>query len=591
MRKQRFSPHSRHLLRFVPAVVSVCMAVSGVSVSSSEAWSQAIAFETELPRTLVVIGEEDGAGVATRNFATFLEQADFPLVDPSLPGAAASAELVESALAGDDAAAVQLGRDFGAQVLIVGRVQSTLEPADDDESRITVTSDLDVRAVRLDREVVVATGHGRSRQIEASEDEARTAAVRDAASKVLIGSAFLGRIASDWAAEPWSSASYFGPDPGSVASAALAAARSAGTQPPQLAILSAMVAPHRAAGSSADNGGLSSPASTATDTSSAVHVRVEGIVIGPVEDVEVDGVPAELKPLEPSAAARLGLRRGGHRFFAEVPAPEAGGKVRVIARGPGERSAEALVSPRVNRRWAVVIGVGSYTAPDVADLPSAARDARAVYDFLRSQEGGAFPQNNMLLLTDEQANVRAVREALFVFLQQTGPDDLVVIYFAGHGAPDPSMPSNLYLLPSDADPDALDATALPLWDLKTALRRHVSAEQVVLLADAAHPGSTRGLDNPINGAFLELFNPSRRLTLTAAGEDEVSADDAHDNGHGLFTHYLLAGLRGEADADGDGVVTFLEIAQHVAAEVNAGTSGAQNPQFRGVGNLPLAVVF
>ena len=197
----------------------------------------------------------------------------------------------------------------------------------------------------------------------------------------------------------------------------------------------------------------------------------------------------------------------------------------------------------------------------------------------------------MLFLTDDNATVDAMRQAMFVFLQQADWDDLVVIYFAGHGAPDPNRPDNLYLLPHDADLDALAATAFPMWDVKTALRRQIAAERVIVISDACHSGGTQeGLDNPINGTFADLFTPSRRLTLTAAANNELSFEDARwGGGHGVFTHNLLEGLRGAADANEDGIVTFAEAADYTTRSVSAETDGRQNPSRTGLGDVPLSV--
>jgi len=134
------------------------------------------------------------------------------------------------------------------------------------------------------------------------------------------------------------------------------------------------------------------------------------------------------------------------------------------------------------------------------------------------------------------------------------------VYVASHGAPDPSRPSNLYILTHDTDVDAMAATAFPMWDVKTALRRQIASERVVVIADACRSAGTLVDDaNPVGGAFSGLFDPSRRLTLSAAGAVQVSFEDARwRGGHGVFTHFLLEGLGGAADGDGNGVVGFRE---------------------------------
>lgn len=80
-----------------------------------------------------------------------------------------------------------------------------------------------------------------------------------------------------------------------------------------------------------------------------------------------------------------------------------------------------------------------------------------------------------LVLTNEQATVRNLREALFEFLKHTVREDLVIIFYSDHGMPDPGKASNLYLVAYDSDPEKIAATGFPMWDLDTALRRSGSS--------------------------------------------------------------------------------------------------------------------
>jgi hypothetical protein len=58
----------------------------------------------------------------------------------------------------------------------------------------------------------------------------------------------------------------------------------------------------------------------------------------------------------------------------------------------------------------------------------------------------------------------------------------------------------------------------------------------------------------------------------------------------VFTYHILEGLRGAADADGNGIVTFEELSDYVSRQVAAATGGRQNPQRSGLGDVPLSVV-
>ena len=453
-----------------------------------------------------------------------------------------------------------------------------------------------MRALRLDRGEVVASASRSARAIEATEQAARTLAIRRATQSVIQQTPLLGQLINNWEAEEWQDAMYWRPDPGSVTEVVEeTASASSGGRAPGLAILRADVAPS----TQGQTRGLGVVQRGDRENSSVFNpVRLEGVVVGEARSVEVEGHEATVEPLDPAEAARLGLEgQDARRFWAETTLPLSQDTVRITAQGSGGATARAVAAPRIDERWAVVIGIGEYRSEEIPDLEFATADARAVHDFLTSEAAGPFEEDHVLYLTDQEATGDALRQALFVFLQQADWDDLVVIYYAGHGAPDPNRPDNLYLLPTDADLDALAATAFPMWDVKTALRRQIAAERVVVIADACHSAGTTedatavgGGDNPIAGGFTGLFNPSRRLSITAADTNEFSLEDARWGGHGVFTHFLLEGLQGSGDADGDGIVTFSELYDFVYNNVREATGGRQNPQRAGFGDVPLAVV-
>ncbi len=175
-----------------------------------------IAFDTDLPRILVFIQERDGQ-IAARAMTNFFLDAGFPMVDPALAASAAQRELVRAALAGDEGAATELGRDFGAQVLVLGQADWGARPDPFDQSAITATGEISVRALRLDLGRVIATAEGDGgRVLEATEQRGRARALRRAANQILQESRFLGQLMNNWEDQPWREALYWVPDPGSV---------------------------------------------------------------------------------------------------------------------------------------------------------------------------------------------------------------------------------------------------------------------------------------------------------------------------------------------------------------------------------------
>lgn len=576
--------------------------VAGILAIPGPVRGQEIAFEGELPRTMVFIQEEGRGKVAAREMTSFLLEAGFPVIDPALAIDEASQALVSAAMAGNDGAATQLGRDWGAQVLILGVADYGTRPSPGGGDLITATTEVAVRALRLDFGEVVSDAVADARAIDATDQAARAKAIRQATQEAI--EAFIGPVVNDWAGRSWEEAMYWVPDPGSIQGATTGTSAAdqqvvdgggtaGGSSSPGLAVIRADVLP--ASGSEATRGiGVVRK----NDGPSGVEnlVRLEGVVVGESDDVRVQGQPALIESISADELRRLGLEGAmARRFSREFTLPVSQDTVEIVARGAGGQTFQTIAAPRIDKRWAVVVGVGDYRSDDIPDLEFAPADARAVRDFLESDAAGPFDE--VLYLENEQATGAAMREALFVFLQQADWDDLVVIYYAGHGAPDPGRPDNLYLLPTDAELGSLAATGFPMWDVKTALRRQIAAERVLVIADACHSAGAAdgdvvggGRANPIAGGFQGLFTPSRRLMMTAADTNEFSLEDARWGGHGVFTHFLLDGLRGDGDLDGNGIVTFTELFDHVSTNVRTATSGRQNPQRSGLGDIPLAVV-
>jgi hypothetical protein len=465
-----------------------------------------------------------------------------------------------------------------------------------DGTLVTATSDVAIRALRLDQGHVVSSAQQAARAIDATEQAARTKAIRQATERLLQTSPIVGEVMNDWERRPWQETAYWAPDAGSVG-AQVQETRTAdnGAPAPGLAILLADVRPSTGGGQARGLGVVKRG-----DRSSSLFnpVRLEGVVVGQIRAVTVEGKPANVEPLGAQEAARLGLVGAqAQKFWAETTLPMSRDTVKVIATGPSGTTSQAVAAPRIDQRWAVVVGVGQYQSAEIPDLKFAKADAQSVYEFLKSDAAGPFEEDHILFLSDENATGARMREALFVFLQQADWDDLVVIYYAGHGAPDPARPDNLYLLPTDADLKSLAATGFPMWDVKTALRRQIAAERVIVIADACHSAGTADREvvggagqNAIAGGFAELFTPSRRLMMTAADTNEFSLEDARWEGHGVFTHFLLEALQGKGDANADGIITFTEAYDHVSRGVVGATQGRQNPQRAGLGDVPLAVV-
>ena len=275
-----------------------------------------------------------------------------------------------------------------------------------------------------------------------------------------------------------------------------------------------------------------------------------------------------------------------------TPGARTGGGARGIVAVPAVSAPER----RSGKLFAVVIGVSHFApsgnaGPQANDLKFADRDAQAVFDFLRSPVGGGMAQADGLLLLNEEATTKNIRRALFTFLSQAQEQDTVLIYLAGHGAPDPHDPRNLYFLSSDATLDDMGGTAFPMFEMQEVFARVLKAKRVLTLADTCHGfgfaggqagaggAALAGGNNLINQYIEHYAGTGQRAVITASDINESSFEDTKwGDGHGVFTYFLLRGLSGEADRNHDGVVTAGEIFSYLQSSVPRATSGAQNPR-------------
>jgi uncharacterized caspase-like protein/tetratricopeptide (TPR) repeat protein len=261
-----------------------------------------------------------------------------------------------------------------------------------------------------------------------------------------------------------------------------------------------------------------------------------------------------------------------------------------------------LIAP-VGDRWAVIVGISRYQDSDL-DLKYACRDAEEVHALVCTPEGGNFPAGRTRLLVDDGATTRALTQALRGFLMAAMSQDLVLLYFACHGGPDPRRPAGpLYLYTHDTDPADVAGTGLPMDDIDRSLRQVVRAERAVIVVDTCHSGGVGGGIRAAGRAeatnrYLEALARARGgvAVLTSAEASEASEEDSRwGGGHGVFTHYLLEGMRGAADGyrgTRDGIVSLGELFEYVRDQVQNATGGRQHPAIGTTAfdrGLPMAV--
>lgn len=248
------------------------------------------------------------------------------------------------------------------------------------------------------------------------------------------------------------------------------------------------------------------------------------------------------------------------------------------------------------QRWAVIIGVACYQDTRVPSLRYASSDAKSFYDWIISPSGGKFAPSRIKLLLDQDATGKNIKNALFVWLKQALEEDMVTIYFAGHGSPEsPDSQNNLFLFPYDIQYDNIASTGFPMWDIETALKRFIKAKKVVVIADACHAGgvgqafditrrANRGIRvNPISSGLQSLARIGDGICVISASDNKQFSQEGKNwgGGHGVFTYFLLKGLKGKADYSKDDRVTLGELIPYLSEQVRRATRNAQSPTVAG----------
>ena len=231
--------------------------------------------------------------------------------------------------------------------------------------------------------------------------------------------------------------------------------------------------------------------------------------------------------------------------------------------------------------WAVIIGIGQYQDRRL-NLRFTENDAQGLYDVLTNPDVGGFPKDHVKLLLNEYATAKNIKSAIGTWLtRQAGPNDTVIIYYAGHGAPEGQ---ETYWVTYDADINDLYSSALNNNDVSDMLSR-IKAKRLLTFLDACYSAATVNRTNSTRGTPIEIpwdkFTGAGRVTIAASNGKQQSLEDEQLK-HGVFTYRLIEGLQGKADGQGgqarDGVVDLDEMWNYVKDRVKEDARKRGNDQ-------------
>lgn len=225
------------------------------------------------------------------------------------------------------------------------------------------------------------------------------------------------------------------------------------------------------------------------------------------------------------------------------------------------------VKPNKNA-YAIVIGIEQYRQK-LPKADFAVHDAQTVTEYLTKVMG--YPEENIVTLKNEHASKSDFEKYFEKWLwNNVEKDSVVFVYFSGHGAPNPKN-GDAYLVPYDGDPSFIAQTGYPLKKLYDALGK-LPAKEIIVALDSCFSGAG-GRSVLAKGArplVMNLQNNmvlSKNITVMSASSGEQISSTYDEKGHGLFTYFMLKGIKNEDVVKKDGSIAISDLFSYLKPQV------------------------
>jgi hypothetical protein len=255
-------------------------------------------------------------------------------------------------------------------------------------------------------------------------------------------------------------------------------------------------------------------------------------------------------------------------LIANDDAPRSSGEKRTALPVSDVDELPAVKAKQNSKAYAVVIGIQNYRQK-LPKADYAAQDAKLVADYLAKALG--YPEENIITLLNENAtNVDLVK-----YLERWLPNNVekgssVFVYYSGHGAPD-SKTGGAYLVPYDGDPTFIAETGYSLKRLYDTLGK-LPAKEIIVALDSCFSGAG-GRSVLAKGARPLVINlqnnllPSKNMTVMAASSGNQISSTYEEKGHGLFTYFMLKGIKSEDVMGTDGSLKIDDLFSYLKPQV------------------------
>jgi formylglycine-generating enzyme required for sulfatase activity len=216
-------------------------------------------------------------------------------------------------------------------------------------------------------------------------------------------------------------------------------------------------------------------------------------------------------------------------------------------------------------KFALVIANTEYQDEGFSKLTAPGRDAEEFARVLKQPDLAAFDDVQVLLNRSEADTRRTIAR----FFTNRRPDDLLLLYFSGHGVR--SEQGALFLAANDTEMGILEATGVPAEFVTRSMNSSRSQRQVLIL-DCCNSGAfDRGTKSASNMGMAQAFEGGfGRIVLTATDAVQFAWEGDKvigDTQNSVFTHFLIQGLKGEAGRNSDGKISVDDLYEYAYEQV------------------------
>lgn len=211
--------------------------------------------------------------------------------------------------------------------------------------------------------------------------------------------------------------------------------------------------------------------------------------------------------------------------------------------------------------FALIIANENYRR--VASVPYASKDGEVLAKYLNRTLG--LPEKNIIRVDDASLNdISYNLERLGDICDAYDGTASVIVYYAGHGVPDDAT-KDAYLLPTDGYAESAAKSGFSLARLISAVEA-MPTRQATIFIDACFSGASRDGEmlSAVRGVRLKPKENSinGKVVVFSASQGEETAQPYKEQGHGLFTYFLIRKLK-----ETRGEVTLGELYDYVNTQV------------------------